>query len=86
MEQALSVADAVFATRKPQTSDITDEQILAAIGDDGRRTESIADRLGVLRNRPAIYRRLLRLEKSGKVRRQERFTSVNSIRWERADG
>ena len=80
------LAEAVSATRKSDTAHITDEQILAAIGSDGCRTNNVADRLGVLRARPAIYRRLLKLEASGKVRRQERFSSVNSIRWEATHG
>lgn len=86
MPLSLTIADLVTATRKPETAHITDEQILAAIGDRGMRTEAIADRLGALRARPAIYRRLLKLEAGGKVRRQERYSSVNSIRWERTDG
>ena len=63
----------------------SDAMILSAIRDGGR-TERIAERLGALAQRPRIYRRLRRLERAGLVRRSERYTSVNSIYWERSNG
>jgi hypothetical protein len=86
MADSFTLAEMVAATRAPATPHITDEQILLAIGTDGRRTSGVADKLGVPRNRPAIYRRLLKLEKAGKISRQDRHTFINSIRWERANG
>lgn len=62
----------------------SDAAILEAIRDGGR-TERVADRLKLLSERSLIYRRLRRLERMGKVRRSERYTSVNSIYWERVE-
>lgn len=63
----------------------SDAMILSAIRD-GARTERVADRLGLLSQRPRIYRHLRRLERAGQVRRSDRYTSINSIYWERTDG
>lgn len=65
-----------------QTPNITDAEIIAAIRD-GARTNAVADRLGVLSERRAVYRRLMLLENAGKVRREARYSSINSIYWVR---
>jgi len=59
---------------------VTDDDILRAIGD-GARTASIADRLMVLRFRPAILRRLKRLQADGRVAIGKPGAFRNSIYW-----
>lgn len=65
----------------------TDEEILAAVlGKDGRggRTHVIAARMGVPLMIAGLYRRLIKLERAGKVERDPRYSYVNSIYWRRA--
>lgn len=64
-----------------ETIAATDDQIISAVRTGGR-TNHIADRLGMLRRRPYILRRLLRLEARGLVRRHPAYTFGNSIYWE----
>jgi DNA-binding HxlR family transcriptional regulator len=65
--------------RRPRPTD----ELIAAIRD-GARTNQIADRLGILINRPWVLSRLRYLEAAGRVRRSERHTFINSIYWEAA--
>lgn len=70
-----------------KVSDFTDEQILEAIAGlrtmTGGRAYHVSDALGLFgkADSRAMYRRLCRLESSGKVRRDPRYSAVNSIYW-----
>lgn len=59
----------------------TDDQIIAAIRT-GCRTQTVADRLGMLVRRPYVLRRLKRLEKAGRVKSQSRYSFAWSLYWE----
>ena len=62
----------------------TDDEILAAVpGKDGRggRTHHIARRMGVPLMIAGLYRRLIKLERAGKVERDPEYSYVNSIYW-----
>lgn len=58
-----------------------DSDIMAAIAGGAARTEHIADRFGYLRLRQQVYRRLVSLEKAGRVQRDPRYSARNSIYW-----
>ncbi len=60
----------------------TDEELLSAVAStDGARTHHIAGRLGAPLATADVYRRMIRLEREGKVSRCPRYTYVNDIYW-----
>lgn len=70
-----------------KVNDFTDEQILATLSGlstmSGGRAYHVSDALGLFGNADsrAMYRRLCKLESAGKVRRDPRYSAVNSIYW-----